>query len=138
MSILKKLLLVLSMVAMALSYPFFPPTCYSKALNMARDLTQMAADLRIGYETVSQLFRFYLCWIFDTQKPGFSFLYILNLMGEYFFSFPSGSLYGTYARSLSWYPCKYDFSKWLAHNVYSEFFGCCYISWCFDCKPQLL
>ncbi|XP_005808842.2 cytokine-like protein 1 [Xiphophorus maculatus] len=51
MSILKKVLLLLSVVPMALSYPFFPPTCYSKALNMARELTQMAADLRIGYET---------------------------------------------------------------------------------------
>uniref|UniRef100_A0A3B5L9R8 Uncharacterized protein n=1 Tax=Xiphophorus couchianus TaxID=32473 RepID=A0A3B5L9R8_9TELE len=42
MSILKKVLLLLSVVPMALSYPFFPPTCYSKALNMARELTQMA------------------------------------------------------------------------------------------------
>ncbi|KAK5622408.1 hypothetical protein CRENBAI_004146 [Crenichthys baileyi] len=51
MLVLNKLLLVLSVVPMALSYPFFPPTCYSKALRMAQDLTQMAADLKIGYET---------------------------------------------------------------------------------------
>uniref|UniRef100_A0A3B3WGG7 Uncharacterized protein n=1 Tax=Poecilia mexicana TaxID=48701 RepID=A0A3B3WGG7_9TELE len=42
MSILKQLLLLLSVVPMALSYPFFPPTCYSKALSMAQELTQMA------------------------------------------------------------------------------------------------
>ncbi|XP_015260005.1 PREDICTED: cytokine-like protein 1 [Cyprinodon variegatus] len=51
MSILKKLLLVLSVVPMAVNYPFFPPTCYSKALSMAAELSQMAADLKIGYET---------------------------------------------------------------------------------------
>ncbi|KAK1882234.1 Cytokine-like protein 1 [Dissostichus eleginoides] len=51
MAIFKHLFLVLSLVPLVLSYPFFPPTCYSKVLSMARDLTQMAADLKRGHET---------------------------------------------------------------------------------------
>ncbi|KAJ4930052.1 hypothetical protein JOQ06_019067 [Pogonophryne albipinna] len=51
MAIFKHLFLVLSLVPLVLSYPFFPPTCYSKVLSMVRDLTQMAADLKRGHET---------------------------------------------------------------------------------------
>ncbi|XP_041864926.1 CYTL1 domain-containing protein [Melanotaenia boesemani] len=51
MLILNHLLLVLSLVPPALSYPFFPPTCYTKVLHMAQELTQMAADLKRDPET---------------------------------------------------------------------------------------
>ncbi|KAM9348837.1 cytokine-like protein 1 [Symphorus nematophorus] len=48
---LNHLLLVSSLVPLVLSYPFFPPTCYSKVLKMARELTQWAADLKRDHET---------------------------------------------------------------------------------------
>lgn len=48
------LLLVLPLVPLVLSYPFYPPTCYTKVLIMARDLTQWAADLKSRPETVSR------------------------------------------------------------------------------------
>ncbi|KAM4546030.1 cytokine-like protein 1 [Odontesthes bonariensis] len=51
MSILNHLLLVLLFVPLALSSPFYPPTCYSKILSMAGELTQMAADLKRDPET---------------------------------------------------------------------------------------
>ncbi|XP_061596764.1 CYTL1 domain-containing protein [Cololabis saira] len=51
MSIPKHLLLVCVLVPLALSYPFFPPTCYTKVLNMQKELTQMAADLKSHPET---------------------------------------------------------------------------------------
>ncbi|XP_037543803.1 CYTL1 domain-containing protein [Nematolebias whitei] len=51
MSTLSHLLLVSSLVSLALSLPFYPTTCYSKALSMKRELTQMAADLKRHPET---------------------------------------------------------------------------------------
>uniref|UniRef100_A0A8D2ZX91 Cytokine-like protein 1 n=1 Tax=Scophthalmus maximus TaxID=52904 RepID=A0A8D2ZX91_SCOMX len=54
MAIFNHLLLVSSLVPLVLSYPFFPPTCYTKVLSMARDLTQWAADLKRDPETVSR------------------------------------------------------------------------------------
>ncbi|XP_029304663.1 cytokine-like protein 1 [Cottoperca gobio] len=51
MSIFTNLFLVSSLLPLALSYPFFPPTCYSKVLSMARELTQWAADLKGDPET---------------------------------------------------------------------------------------
>uniref|UniRef100_A0A3P8W1L0 Uncharacterized protein n=1 Tax=Cynoglossus semilaevis TaxID=244447 RepID=A0A3P8W1L0_CYNSE len=39
MAILYHFLLISSLVPLVLNYPFIPPTCYSKVLNMARDLT---------------------------------------------------------------------------------------------------
>ncbi|XP_035482341.2 CYTL1 domain-containing protein isoform X3 [Scophthalmus maximus] len=51
MAIFNHLLLVSSLVPLVLSYPFFPPTCYTKVLSMARDLTQWAADLKRDPET---------------------------------------------------------------------------------------
>ncbi|CAK6957250.1 CYTL1 domain-containing protein [Scomber scombrus] len=44
-------LLLLSLLPLVLSYPFYPPTCYTKVLSMARDLTQWAADLKRDPET---------------------------------------------------------------------------------------
>ncbi|KAM6907120.1 cytokine-like protein 1 [Xenentodon cancila] len=57
MSILNHLWLVSVLVPLALSYPFYPlypfypPTCYTKVLTMAQELTQMAADLKRDPET---------------------------------------------------------------------------------------
>ncbi|KAI3373853.1 hypothetical protein L3Q82_022434 [Scortum barcoo] len=51
MAIFNHMLLVSSLVPLVLSYPFFPPTCYSKVLSMARELTQRAADLKRAPET---------------------------------------------------------------------------------------
>ncbi|XP_008296601.1 cytokine-like protein 1 [Stegastes partitus] len=51
MRIFNHLLLILSLVPLVLNSPFFPPTCYSKVLSMARELTQLAADLKRDYET---------------------------------------------------------------------------------------
>ncbi|XP_076607093.1 cytokine-like protein 1 [Chaetodon auriga] len=51
MAIFNHLLLVWSLVPLALSYPFYPPTCYTKVLIMARELTQWAADLKRDHET---------------------------------------------------------------------------------------
>ncbi|KAG8008542.1 Cytokine-like protein 1 [Nibea albiflora] len=51
MGIFKHLLLVSSLVPLVLSYPYFPPTCYSKVLSMAREVELWAADLKLGYET---------------------------------------------------------------------------------------
>ncbi|GLD46640.1 cytokine-like protein 1 [Lates japonicus] len=51
MAIFNHLLLLLSLVPLVLSYPFVPPTCYTKVLGMARDLTQWAADLKRDPET---------------------------------------------------------------------------------------
>ncbi|XP_073335065.1 cytokine-like protein 1 [Pagrus major] len=51
MAIFKHLLIVSSLLPLVLSYPFIPPTCYSKVLSMARELTEWAADLKWGYET---------------------------------------------------------------------------------------
>lgn len=57
MAILNHLLLFCSLVPLALSYPFFPPTCYTKVLTMARELTQWAADLKRDPGTVSYGFK---------------------------------------------------------------------------------
>uniref|UniRef100_A0A3Q1JP70 Zmp:0000001268 n=2 Tax=Anabas testudineus TaxID=64144 RepID=A0A3Q1JP70_ANATE len=51
MAIFNHLLLVSFLVPLVLSYPFYPPTCYTKVLTMARDLTQWAADLKRDPET---------------------------------------------------------------------------------------
>ncbi|XP_026184943.1 cytokine-like protein 1 [Mastacembelus armatus] len=52
MVIFNHLLLVsCCLVPLVLSYPFYPPTCYTKVLNMARELMQQATDLKWGYET---------------------------------------------------------------------------------------
>ncbi|XP_044225897.1 CYTL1 domain-containing protein [Thunnus albacares] len=52
MAIFNHLLLVsLLLSPLVLSYPFYPPTCYTKVLSMARELTQWAADLKRDPET---------------------------------------------------------------------------------------
>ncbi|XP_017276794.1 CYTL1 domain-containing protein isoform X2 [Kryptolebias marmoratus] len=51
MSSLSCLLLVSSLVSLALSSPFYPTTCYSKALSLKRELTHMAAYLKRDPET---------------------------------------------------------------------------------------
>ncbi|XP_024921727.1 cytokine-like protein 1 [Cynoglossus semilaevis] len=51
MAILYHFLLISSLVPLVLNYPFIPPTCYSKVLNMARDLTHWAAYLKRAPET---------------------------------------------------------------------------------------
>ncbi|XP_059208108.1 CYTL1 domain-containing protein [Centropristis striata] len=51
MAIFTHLLLVWSLMPLVLSYPFIPPTCYSKVLSMARELTQTAAYLKWAPET---------------------------------------------------------------------------------------
>ncbi|KAF3705609.1 Cytokine-like protein 1 Protein C17 Precursor [Channa argus] len=51
MSIFNHLLAVFCLVPLVLSYPFYPPTCYSKVLIMARDCTHWAADLKRAPET---------------------------------------------------------------------------------------
>ncbi|XP_033466651.1 cytokine-like protein 1 [Epinephelus lanceolatus] len=51
MAIFNHLLLVWCLVPLVLSYPFYPPTCYTKVLHMARELTQWAADLKRDPET---------------------------------------------------------------------------------------
>ncbi|XP_058484078.1 CYTL1 domain-containing protein [Solea solea] len=38
---------------LALSYPFIPPTCYTKVLNMAQEATQWAAHLKWNPQTSS-------------------------------------------------------------------------------------
>ncbi|XP_030010624.1 cytokine-like protein 1 [Sphaeramia orbicularis] len=45
------LLLVTSLLPLVLSYPFIPQTCYTKVLNMARELTQWASYLKRDPET---------------------------------------------------------------------------------------
>ncbi|XP_047463423.1 CYTL1 domain-containing protein [Mugil cephalus] len=47
MGIFERLVLVSSLVPLVLNYPFYPPTCYTKVLVMARELTQWAADLKM-------------------------------------------------------------------------------------------
>ncbi|XP_069001650.1 cytokine-like protein 1 isoform X1 [Embiotoca jacksoni] len=51
MVLFSHLLLVFSLVPLVLSYPFYPPTCYTKVLKMAREITQWAADLKRDPET---------------------------------------------------------------------------------------
>ncbi|XP_034462463.1 cytokine-like protein 1 [Hippoglossus hippoglossus] len=51
MAIFNHLLLASFLVPLVLSSPFFPPTCYTKVLNMARELTQWAAHLKWDSET---------------------------------------------------------------------------------------
>ncbi|XP_054482578.1 CYTL1 domain-containing protein [Anoplopoma fimbria] len=51
MAIFTHLLLVWSLVPLVLSYPFYPPTCYTKVLSMAAELTHWAADLKRDPET---------------------------------------------------------------------------------------
>ncbi|XP_028278013.1 cytokine-like protein 1 [Parambassis ranga] len=52
MAILNHLLLaVVVLVLPVMSYPFYPPTCYTKVLHMAQELTQWAADLKRDPET---------------------------------------------------------------------------------------
>ncbi|CAI5643020.1 cytokine-like protein 1 [Oreochromis niloticus] len=51
MAIFKRVLFISSLMPLVLSYPFYPPTCYTKVLSMARDLTQWAADLKRDPET---------------------------------------------------------------------------------------
>lgn len=53
MALLRLLLLVSAVLPLAHSYPFSPPTCYSKVLSMAREATQWASYLKRAYETVS-------------------------------------------------------------------------------------
>nr|XP_029527627.1 cytokine-like protein 1 isoform X2 [Oncorhynchus nerka] len=50
MAILGHTLLALSLVALVLCYPN-PPTCYTKVLSMARDLTHQAAMIKMEPET---------------------------------------------------------------------------------------
>ncbi|KAM9846997.1 cytokine-like protein 1 [Aulostomus maculatus] len=51
MAFFNHLMLVSSLLPLVLSSPFFPPTCYTKVLGMARELTQWAADLKRDPET---------------------------------------------------------------------------------------
>ncbi|KAM6983241.1 cytokine-like protein 1 [Tautogolabrus adspersus] len=51
MAVFNHLLLFSCLVPLVLSSPFFPPTCYSKVLSMARESTQWAAHLKRAYET---------------------------------------------------------------------------------------
>ncbi|XP_035522922.1 cytokine-like protein 1 [Morone saxatilis] len=51
MAIFNHLLLALGLVPLVLSSPFYPPTCYSKVLTMAREVTQWAAHLKRDHET---------------------------------------------------------------------------------------
>ncbi|XP_034538763.1 cytokine-like protein 1 isoform X1 [Notolabrus celidotus] len=51
MALFHRLLLLSCLVPLTLSSPFFPPTCYSKVLSMARELTGWAAHLKRDYET---------------------------------------------------------------------------------------
>ncbi|XP_070700397.1 cytokine-like protein 1 [Pempheris klunzingeri] len=51
MAIFNHLLLVSCLVPLVLSLPFNPPTCYTKVLTMAQELTQWAADLKRDPET---------------------------------------------------------------------------------------
>nr|XP_019952705.1 PREDICTED: cytokine-like protein 1 [Paralichthys olivaceus] len=51
MAIFNHLLLASCLVPLVLSYPFFPPTCYTKVLGMARELTHRAAHLKRDPET---------------------------------------------------------------------------------------
>ncbi|KAM4620268.1 cytokine-like protein 1 [Polymixia lowei] len=51
MAILKHSLLVLSLVPLILASPYHPPTCYTKVLNMAQDLTQRTAEMKRHPET---------------------------------------------------------------------------------------
>ncbi|XP_051257192.1 CYTL1 domain-containing protein [Dicentrarchus labrax] len=51
MAIFNHLLLALCLVPLVLSSPFYPPTCYSKVLTMAREVTQWAAYLKRDHET---------------------------------------------------------------------------------------
>ncbi|XP_006785057.1 zmp:0000001268 [Neolamprologus brichardi] len=51
MAIFKHVLFISCLMPLILSYPFYPPTCYTKVLSMARDLTQWAADLKWDPET---------------------------------------------------------------------------------------
>ncbi|KAM7374624.1 hypothetical protein PAMP_007271 [Pampus punctatissimus] len=53
MAIFNHLLLVSSLLPLVLSYPFYPPTCYTKVLGMARELTQWAVNLKSHPETNS-------------------------------------------------------------------------------------
>ncbi|XP_076025084.1 cytokine-like protein 1 [Genypterus blacodes] len=46
MAVFHHLLLVLSLVPLTLSSPFYPPTCYSKVLSKARELNLRAAQLK--------------------------------------------------------------------------------------------
>uniref|UniRef100_A0A667WXC2 Uncharacterized protein n=1 Tax=Myripristis murdjan TaxID=586833 RepID=A0A667WXC2_9TELE len=53
MALFEHSLLVLSVVQLVVGSPYHPPTCYTKVLNMARALTQQAAELKRDPETVS-------------------------------------------------------------------------------------
>lgn len=46
------LVLVLMPVVWAQPYPI-PPTCYTKVLNMGKEITQMAAEIKKDHDTVS-------------------------------------------------------------------------------------
>ncbi|XP_029924202.1 cytokine-like protein 1 [Myripristis murdjan] len=51
MALFEHSLLVLSVVQLVVGSPYHPPTCYTKVLNMARALTQQAAELKRDPET---------------------------------------------------------------------------------------
>ncbi|XP_044078226.1 CYTL1 domain-containing protein [Siniperca chuatsi] len=51
MAIFNHLLFVWCLMPLVLSYPFYPPTCYTKVLSMAQELTHWAADLKRDPET---------------------------------------------------------------------------------------
>ncbi|XP_056140266.1 CYTL1 domain-containing protein [Lampris incognitus] len=50
MATLKHSLLVLVLVPLVLGLPYHPPTCYTKVLNMAREIAQRAAELKSNPE----------------------------------------------------------------------------------------
>uniref|UniRef100_UPI0037E7ECF8 cytokine-like protein 1 n=1 Tax=Semicossyphus pulcher TaxID=241346 RepID=UPI0037E7ECF8 len=51
MALFNHLLLLSCLVPLVLSSPFIPPTCYTKVLSMAREITQWAAHLKRDYQT---------------------------------------------------------------------------------------
>ncbi|XP_041658009.1 CYTL1 domain-containing protein [Cheilinus undulatus] len=51
MALFNHLLLLSCLASLVLSSPFFPPTCYSKVLSMAREITQVVANLKKDYYT---------------------------------------------------------------------------------------
>ncbi|XP_071772425.1 cytokine-like protein 1 [Centroberyx gerrardi] len=51
MAIFEHSLLVLCLVPLVLGSPYHPPTCYTKVLTMAKELTQQAAELKTDPET---------------------------------------------------------------------------------------
>lgn len=78
---LKLVFLVSCLVPLALCYPYYPSTCYSKVLVKAQEVNHLAAYVKSAPAVVSWFF-FPHCWIFIIFK--FSWLYF-----AFFFFFQS-------------------------------------------------